>query len=347
MTKVVLAFDSFKGCLSAAEACDAAERGILSALPACQVVKLPMSDGGEGLVDCLASALPLRMVTVNVQGPMGHRVDARYALSADGTTAYIEMAAASGLTLVPPAERNPLLATTYGVGQMLLDAVRRGCRRVVMGLGGSATCDGGQGMVDALLPYLPLPLEVTVASDVTNPLYGPTGAAYVFAPQKGATPQQVEELDQRLREVARAAEAAGYASPLLHEHPGAGAAGGLGYALMAYLHAELCPGIELVLNTLGFDRCLQDASLVITGEGSTDRQTLMGKVPWGILQRAKAHRVPVVVMSGSIRDRELLQQGGFTQLHCINEGDPRPLSELLRPEVARANLTRCASQIVQ
>lgn len=335
--KVILAFDSFKGCLTAQEACHIAASACLARHPGAHVVCLPMSDGGEGLVDCLTPSLQLRQVRVSVHDPLMRPITAAYAVSPDGQTAYMEMAAASGLTLVAPSERDPIGATTFGVGEMLLDAVRRGCRRVVMGIGGSATCDGGEGMLRCLRPSLPLPVSLTVASDVVNPLYGREGAAYVFAPQKGATPAQVEQLDQRLRQWAARCEAQGVPASLSH-HPGAGAAGGLGYALMAFLDARLTPGIDLFLDAVGFDAQLHDADLVITGEGSSDRQTLMGKVPQGVLHRASLAGVPVALFSGAVSDRELLIQAGFAQVRSINEHCARPLSELLRPDVARQNL---------
>lgn len=302
---------------------------------------MPVSDGGEGLTECIAAAVKVRWVSVRVTGPLSEPVTARYALSADGTTAYMEMAAAAGLTLVPPERRNPLLTTTRGVAEMLLDAVGRGCRRVVMGIGGSATCDGGQAMVDALRPHLPLPVEVIVASDVTSPLYGPQGAAFVFAPQKGATPAQVEQLDERLRRFARLTEQQGFASPSLAEAPGAGAAGGLGYGLMAYVGATLRSGIDLMLDVIGFDRYLQQGvTAVLTGEGCSDAQTLMGKVPMGILCRALPHGVPVHLASGAVADGARLLTAGFASVGSINTGDDRPLHVLMRPEVAKANLQR-------
>lgn len=343
--KIICAFDSFKGCISAAEACRAAAKGWLDCRPNDTVVCLPVSDGGEGMVDCIATALGVPTVQAEVHGPLMMPVAAAYALSADGQTAYMEMAAAAGLTLVPESQRNPMLTTTYGVGEMLLDAVQRGCRHIVMGIGGSATCDGGRGMVEALCAHLPLPADVLVASDVDNPLFGPNGAAYVFAPQKGATPQQVEQLDQRLREFAHATEQHGIASSALAQHPGAGAAGGLGYGLMAYLGAQLLSGIDLVLDAIGFDTALRDADLVLTGEGKSDRQTLMGKVPMGVLRRAQRQGVPVAVLSGAIEDASPLAQAGFCAVQSINADDLRPLATLLQPAVAQQNMAQTARQL--
>lgn len=346
--KIICAFDSFKGCMTAREACRAAASGLRKRYPDAEIVCLPMSDGGKGMVDCIAEAVGAKMVSVKVHDPLMQPIEAQYALSADGRTAYMEMAAASGLTLVPSDKRNPLLTTTYGVGEMILDAVERGCCRIVMGIGGSATCDGGRGMIECLDSHLPLPaggelaesIEIVVASDVTNPLYGPNGAAYVFAPQKGATPEQVRLLDERLRTFARETEAKGIAHPTLAEHPGAGAAGGLGYGLMAYLGATLQSGIDLVLDTIRFDEQINDADFIFTGEGKSDRQTLMGKVPQGVLCRARRQGIPVHLLSGAIEDAAELTQAGFASVHSINENDNRPLEVLMQRDVAMENIKK-------
>lgn len=365
--KIVTAFDSFKGCMSAQEACHAAASGLHERYPDAEVVCLPMSDGGEGMVDCIAEALDVEMITVNVHDPLMQEIEAKYAISfpsdnnkKEQKTAYMEMAAASGLTLVPQEKRNPMITTTYGVGEMILDAIRHGCTKIIMGIGGSATCDGGQGMIECLRPHLPLPAEVIVASDVSNPLYGPEGAAYVFAPQKGATSEQVILLDQRLRDFARQTESAGIASPQLVNHPGAGAAGGLGYGLMAYLHAKLTSGVDLLLDAIHFDQQISDADLVLTGEGKTDGQTLYNiigdntvttadagnasdapkKVPMGVLARAKRLGIPCTLLSGAIEDSQELLLAGFSEVRSINEGDNRPIEELMRKENAMENMRR-------
>ena len=341
--KIITAFDSFKGCITATEACNAAASGLRSRFPEADILCLPMSDGGEGMTECICRAVNATMVSVTVHDPLMRLIEARYAISPDGTTAIMEMAAASGLTLVPEPLRNPMLTTTAGVGEMLLDAAHRGCTHVIMGIGGSATCDGGKGMVDFLKPHLPLPLTITIASDVSNPLFGTDGAAHVFAPQKGATPAQVELLDQRLRDFAQLTENQGFATPQLAQHPGAGAAGGLGYALMAYLGAELRSGIDLVLDTISFDALASDADMILTGEGRSDHQTLMGKVPMGILQRANS--IPVHLLSGSILDAAALLNAGFASVTSINEGDHRPLSVLMQPDVAIHNLAKATWKV--
>lgn len=343
--KFILAFDSFKECITAAEACEAARLGVFDAVPDAEIVMLPMSDGGEGLSACLAAALHLHWRTIAAHDALMRPLTARYALSADGQTAVMEMAATCGLGLIAPADRDVMRATTAGVGEMLLDAVRQGVRRIFLGIGGSATCDGGRGMMQVLMPHHTEfeGVEIIVACDVTNPLCGPDGAAFVFAPQKGASPAQVAELDERLQRFAHDCEAADGplprpASPALARHPGAGAAGGLGYGLMALLGARLTSGIESVLALLDFDAHLRGATMVITGEGRSDSQTLQGKVPMGVLQRSIAQGVPVVLLSGAIADAEALIAAGFHKAHSINAADSRPLAELMRPEVAKANL---------
>lgn len=209
-----------------------------------------------------------------------------------------------------------------------------------MGIGGSATCDGGRGMIDCLADHLPLPVEIIVASDVSNPLYGENGAAYVFAPQKGATPEQVILLDEQLRSFARQTESRGIALPDLALHPGAGAAGGLGYGLMAYLGAKLQSGIDLLLDTVNFDEQIVDADFILTGEGKSDKQTLMGKAPEGILKRGKQQSIPVHLLSGAIEDAAYLKKEGFATVRSINENDPRPLDVLIQKDVAMANMKK-------
>lgn len=352
MTKVIAAFDSFKGSLTALEACRAAEQGIHRFDPAAEVVCLPLSDGGEGLVECLSASLPLVMRTTEVTGPMGERVKAQYAISEDGRTAYMEMAAAAGLTLVPKADRNPLKATTYGVGELLLDAAKQGCTTIVMGLGGSATCDAGKGMIDCLRKHGFVDfkcdkkwhnISIILASDVNNPLCGTLGAARVFAPQKGATPEQVQMLEEQLlcfaKDIARQEIA-----PLdLMDYPGAGAAGGLGYAMMAYLGAEMHSGIELVLDLLSFDNLLHATDMVLTGEGKSDRQTLMGKVASGVLARAKRRHVACHLLAGRVEDIEELREAGFASVRSIHEGDSHPLEELMQKEISLRHLAGSAA----
>ena len=378
--KIVLAFDSFKGCLSAEDVCRAAKEGILSVREDAEVVSMPLSDGGEGLVQCFLRMGKAREVSVKVHGPLMEEVEATYALSHDGETAYMEMASACGLTLVPEDKRNVMDATTYGLGEMMADAWERGVRHIVLGIGGSATCDAGVGMLEALKSLrclsgnsskevLPQPLNrcrrhrltdiddidqptstrsiLTVACDVDNPLYGEEGAAYVFAPQKGANSEQVKLLDERLKAFAKETEEQGMATPEDAFHPGAGAAGGLGYALLTYLGAELKQGVDVVLDACEFDDVLKGGDVVITGEGCSDEQTTRGKVAAGVLKRAKQQGVKTVLMSGQIKEREMLVAYGFDTLYGINEGEERPLSELMNPDVAKENIRKTCQRMMQ
>ena len=374
MGKIIVAIDSFKGCLTSAEANRAAVEGILARMPEAEVLPIPVSDGGEGWLEAFRSptptpspvgrgtsptpALPSRegsptptlpsregvVVEVDVRDPLMRHITAPYLMIGD--TAVIEMAKASGLMLLHEEERNPMIATSYGTGQLVADAVRRGCRHIIVGLGGSATSDCGIGMLRAIIDNFAKhgswddvheldAVRFTIATDVTNPLCGENGAAYVFAPQKGATQEKIQLLDARAKRFAEvSARHFGYDR---QNEPGAGAAGGLGYAFLQYMNAERRSGIDLLLDTIGFDRLLDDASLVITGEGASDRQTLMGKVPYGILQRAKAHQVPVVLIAGRIEDRQELLHAGFSQVLCINPPD-LPAEEAMKPETAKRNI---------
>lgn len=378
--KIVLAFDSFKGCLSAEDVCRAAKEGILSVREDAEVVSMPLSDGGEGLVQCFLRMGKAHEVNVKVHGPLMEEVEATYALSHDGETAYMEMASACGLTLVPEDKRNVMDATTYGLGEMMADAWERGVRHIVLGIGGSATCDAGVGMLEALKSHrclsgntskevLPQPLNrcrrhrltdiddidqptstrsiLTIACDVDNPLYGEEGAAYVFAPQKGANSEQVKLLDERLKAFAKETEEQGMATPEDAFHPGAGAAGGLGYALLTYLEAELKQGVDVVLDACGFDEVLRGADVVITGEGCSDEQTTHGKVAAGVLKRARRQGVKTVLMSGQIKEREMLEAYGFDTLYGINEGEERPLSELMNPDVAKENIRKTCQRMMK
>lgn len=374
MGKIIVAIDSFKGCLASAEANRAAVEGILARMPEAEVLPIPVSDGGEGWLEAFRSltptlspvgrgtsptpALPSRegsptptlpsregvVVEVDVRDPLMRHITAPYLVMGD--TAVIEMAKASGLMLLHKEERNPMIATSYGTGQLVADAVRRGCRHIIVGLGGSATSDCGIGMLRAIIDNFAKhsswddvheldAVRFTIATDVTNPLCGENGAAYVFAPQKGAMQEKIQLLDARAKRFAEvSARHFGYDC---QNEPGAGAAGGLGYAFLQYMNAERRSGIDLLLDTIGFDRLLEDTTLVITGEGASDRQTLMGKVPYGILQRAKAHQVPVALIAGRIEDRQELLHAGFSQVLCINPPD-LSAEEAMKPETAKRNI---------
>lgn len=325
--KVVIACDSFKGSVSAVEAVSYLEEGIRRVWPDACIDGIPVADGGEGTVDAFLHSLPGERITVPVMGPLGDPVQADFALLNDGT-AVIEMAAASGLPLLAPEERNPMCTTTYGTGQLMAAALDAGCTRLVLGLGGSATNDGGAGMAQALGVKLldaqgrSLPpgggalnrlermdlsgldprlasIPIVVACDVTNPLCGPQGASAVYGPQKGADNEMVWKLDENLAHFARIGLAC--MGRDVAQVPGAGAAGGLGAGLLLFTNAQICSGITTVLDTVGFDRRIADADLVVTGEGRIDGQSVCGKTPVGVAQRVKAQRnIPVVAIVGGI-----------------------------------------------
>lgn len=325
--KVVIACDSFKGSVTAVQAVSYLEEGIRRVWPEAEVDGIPVADGGEGTVDAFLHSVPGRRICISVTGPLGEPVQAEFTLLEDGT-AVIEMAAASGLPLVSPEQRNPMLTTTYGTGELILAALNAGCSRLVLGLGGSVTNDGGAGMAQALGVKLlggqgrSLPpgggaleqlermdvsgidprlaqIPLVVACDVTNPLCGPQGASAVFGPQKGADGDMVAKLDQNLAHFARVGLAC--TGRDVANVPGAGAAGGLGAGLLLFTNAQMRSGITTVLDTVGFDGRVADADLVITGEGRMDGQSVCGKTPVGVAQRVKAQgNIPVVAIVGSI-----------------------------------------------
>lgn len=351
--KIVVAIDSFKGCLTSREANQTAAEGIKNSRPDAEVLQVPVSDGGEGFIDAFHAAIGGELISLTVKDPLLRPVSAKYLLR--DKLAVIEIAQASGLTLLSEEERNPLEATSYGTGQLVADAVRRGAERIIVGLGGSATSDAGIGMLRALFEDLsPTPfsddapackalkhVRFTIASDVRNPLCGENGAAHVFAPQKGATPDMVRLLDERAREFAEvSARHCGFDRS---KAEGAGAAGGLGYAFMQYLGADCKPGTELLLETIRFGETVKDADLVITGEGSADRQTLMGKLPMGILQQAGD--VHVCLIAGRISDSDDLLKAGFERVECINP-EGLPTEEAMRREVAMRNVSDTVRRLI-
>lgn len=327
--RIIVAPDSFKGSLSALDVAEAMERGILAVFPAAEVIKMPIADGGEGTVEALVATTDGRLLRADVRGPLGETVSAQWGISGDGAMAFLEMAAASGLSLVPKELRDPRITSTYGTGELIRAALDAGLRKLVIGIGGSATNDGGAGMARALgvrfldavgrdlpeggaaLAHLAridrsgldprlLEASILVACDVDNPLCGPRGASAVYGPQKGATPAMVQELDAALGIFADiAATATGRDVALL---AGAGAAGGLGAGLLFFTSARLRAGVSIVLETTGFDPLAEGTDLVITGEGRTDFQTAMGKSPVGVAAMAKRHGVPVVCLSGGLGD---------------------------------------------
>ena len=349
--KIILAIDSFKGCLTSKEANQAAAEGVRRVRPDTEVVQIPVSDGGEGFLEAFHAAIGGERIEVVVNDPLMRPVKAAYLLQ--GRRAVIEMAQASGLTLLSEEERNPMVTTSYGTGQLVADAVRRGADHIIVGLGGSATSDAGKGMLQALMDnfYKSGHLNdieelknicFTIASDVKNPLCGEQGAAYVFAPQKGATPKMVQQLDERARLFAEeSAKQFGYDR---QDMPGAGAAGGLGYAFLQYLNAACRSGIDLLLETIHYEEVVGDADLVITGEGSADRQTLMGKLPMGILLHSGS--TPVCLIAGLIADKDELLNAGFAHVECINP-DGISLDEAMRKEVATRNIISAVPTVLR
>lgn len=325
--RIVVSMDSFKGSLTSLEAGNSVHDGIMKVDPSACVTVCPMADGGEGTVEALRRGLGGDAVTVSVMGPLGASVAAAYCILPDRRTAVMEMAAAAGITLVATQERDVRRATTYGVGQLILDAIARGCRHFILGIGGSATNDGGTGMLAALgyefldrngqkIPLgaagleqlhrisaenvLPELAECTfrIACDVTNPLCGSNGCSAVFGPQKGATQDMIPQLDAWLRNYGKLAKTVSEkADP---DYPGAGAAGGLGFAFLTFTNATLEPGVEIILSETGLEEKIRSADIVVTGEGRLDRQTVMGKAPIGVAKLAKKHGKKVIAFCGCL-----------------------------------------------
>lgn len=348
--KIVIAPDSYKGSVSAVGVAEAMERGVRKVFPDAEVVKMPIADGGEGTVETMIEASGGTWVEETVVGPLGEPVKAGWGIMGDGETGVIEMAAASGLPLVGD-RKNPLITTTYGTGELIVSALNRGLKRIIIGIGGSATNDGGVGMARALgVRFLDADgkelangggaladlatidvsgidsrindVTLLVACDVDNPLCGPTGASFVYGPQKGATPEMVEALDAALANYADIAEKT--LGKSVKDTPGAGAAGGLGAGLMLFTQTELRPGIDIILEVNEFDKALEGASLMLTGEGQTDFQTARGKAPVGAAKWAKKYDIPVVCISGGLGKgaNEVLAHG----IDAIASIAPHPIS---------------------
>ncbi|MGE1142873.1 glycerate kinase [Bacillus sp. FSL K6-0923] len=355
--KIVIAPDSFKESLSAYETACAIERGFHAILPDAEYIKLPMADGGEGTVQSLVDATGGYIINHVVTGPLGDPVDAFFGMLGDGETAVIEMAAASGLHLVPQEKRNPLLTTSRGTGELMLAALDQGAKHVIIGLGGSATNDGGVGMMQGLgavfldqagqelspgvgtlhqLASIDLTgldprlqsIRLEAACDVDNPLTGERGASAVFGPQKGADEHMVQVLDKNLAHFAQIAEKQFNVS--FEDAEGAGAAGGLGASLLGFLHADLQRGIDIVLKAVQFNDVIKEADLVVTGEGRIDQQTIYGKTPIGVAKAAKQYHLPVIGIAGSLsKDSAVVHEHGIDALFSIVPG-VTSLSEAMR-----------------
>lgn len=370
--KVVIAIDSLKGSLSSMEAGMAIKDGILAAKPDAEVIVKPLADGGEGTTDALIEGMNGERIDLTVTGPMHTPVDAYYGYLKDTNTAVMEMASAAGITLVPDSEKNPLLATSYGVGEIINDAIQRGCRNFIIGIGGSVTNDGGIGMLKALgVRFLdengedageggqalakvaridvsgmnPLLKEchIQVACDVNNPLCGENGSTYVYGPQKGVTEDMKKTLDEAMAHFARVTS-----ETLENDYmntPGAGAAGGLGYAFLAYTGAALTPGIELILDAVGLEEELSGADVVVTGEGRLDFQTAMGKAPVGVARLAKKYNAKVIAFAGSVtKEATACNKEGIDAFFPILRG-VCTLADAMDPVNARNNMIATVEQV--
>ena len=368
--KVVVAVDSFKGSMTSMEAARAVRDGILAADPKTYIVIKPLADGGEGTTDALIEGMHGEKVKITVTGPYGEKIDSYYGYLPEKKTAVIEMAAAAGITLSD--KREPMQATTYGVGEMISDAIDRGCRNIIMGIGGSATTDGGIGMMKALgiqfldengndvgegaqalfrvrkiqkegvHPFLSK-VRFQIACDVTNPLCGSQGAVYVFGPQKGVTEEIKAMLDEAMNRYAAMVEST--LGIRCRDIPGAGAAGGLGFACLAFLNAVLTPGIDLVLNAVDLESELLDADIVVTGEGRLDEQTAMGKAPVGVAKRAKKYGAKVIAFAGSVTEGAgACNKEGIDAFFPIVRG-VTTLDEAMSKETAMANMRAASEQV--
>lgn len=360
--KIVIASDSFKGSLTSAEVAAAASAGIRSIDPDAEIVEICVADGGEGTAESIIRALGAQRRECRVDDPLHRTITASYGVAdtASGSLAIIDMASASGLTLLKDNERDVMSTDTYGTGQLIARAYDEGCRKFIIGLGGSATCDGGAGMLAALgvvfcnisdesfIPSAGTLGEIssisfspefenykdcsfTVICDVDNPLCGPKGAAHIFAPQKGASPDEVEEIERGM--ISYSKLLSGIAGRDVASLAGAGAAGGLGAAFTALFNAVLTPGVDAVLDCVGFDEAVAGADLVVTGEGHIDSQTLFGKLPIGVCRRARRAGVETLVIAGKADDIPQLLKAGFSTIIPIHL-KPLPLEEAMRPEIA-------------
>lgn len=348
MTKYVVAPDSFKESMTAKEVCNAMEKGIKKADPAAEVIKVPMADGGEGTVDSLVDATHGQRVIVEVTGPLGNKISAYYGILGNGTTAVIEMAKASGLEIVEKKKRNPMITTTFGTGELIRDALDHNVKEIIIGLGGSSTNDGGSGMAQALGAKLldqnnhQIPfgggnldkldkidisnldsrlrdVKIILASDVTNPLIGKEGASRVFGPQKSATPEMVEKLENNLQHYAKIVKRD--LNKDVASVSGAGAAGGLGAGLMAFTTCEMRQGVDLAIEVTKLEDKIRDTDYVFTGEGGTDFQTKFGKTPYGVAKLGKKYHKPVISLAGYLGEGiDSLYSEGFTAIFGIIPG---------------------------
>ena len=370
--KVVVAIDSLKGSLSSLEAGEAIKSGVLNAIPNAEVCVRPLADGGEGTVEALALGMGGELKTVEVTGPLGTKVNCLYGILEESKTAIVEMSGAAGITLVSDELRNPLHTTTYGVGEVIKDAIANGCRHFIVGIGGSATNDGGIGMLQALgfgmldkdgnqVPFgakgikeivtitddqvIPELKECSfrIACDVTNPLCGERGCSAVYGPQKGATPEMVKEMDAWLSDYAKLVSAKYKSADA--EYPGTGAAGGMGFAFLAYTNAVLESGIKIILEETKLEDYVKDADIVITGEGRLDGQTAFGKAPIGVAKIAKKFDKTVLAFAGAVtKDAIVCNEHGIDAFFPILRRI-QTLQEAMTPEIARDNMVTTVEQV--
>ena len=369
--KVVVAIDSLKGSLSSLEAGVAIRNGILKVIPDALIQIRPIADGGEGTVEALTLGMGGKLVTVTVTGPLAESVDCVYGILEDNKTAIIEMSGAAGITLVPEDKRNPLHTTTYGVGEVIRDAISKGCRHFIIGIGGSATNDGGIGMLQALgygmldkdgkqVAFGAKGLEnletitdnfviselkectFRIACDVTNPLCGESGCSAVFGPQKGADSTMILQMDQWLKHYAKLTSQKYKADA---NYPGTGAAGGIGFAFLAYTNAVLESGVKIILEETDLETYIKDADIVITGEGRLDGQTVYGKAPIGVAKLAKKYNKTVLAFAGTVTDDACAcKRHGIDAFFSIKK-ETQSLQEAMKPSVAKENMTDTVEQV--
>lgn len=371
--KILIAVDSYKGSLTSLEAGQAIQAGIQNVSATHETEVIPIADGGEGILSVMLHTLGGKVQTIPVHNPCMELIEAEYGISADGKTAFIEMANASGLPLLQDFQRNPMETTTYGTGELIRDALEKGCKEFIIGIGGSATNDAGTGMLQALgyrfLGKDGNPLEqggkilgnivhictqnvhkelknahFIVACDVNNPFYGPNGAAHIFARQKGANDSMIEELDRGMRSFANVIHQT--TGKDISHVPGSGAAGGMGGGLLAFLNAELKSGAELILDLCQFKEKATNADLILTGEGRIDRQSLMGKIPGKILEIGKQKGIPVIAIAGCVEDKDSLLEAGFQGVY-ETKPDFMLLEEAMKPDIAKRNIQQTVSYIFQ
>ena len=371
--KIIVAIDSFKGSLTSTEAGQAAIDCIQSLFPNCQTELIPIADGGEGMLAVMMSTTQGHIQSLEANNPCMEKITASYGISLDGQTAFIEMANISGLPLIKKAQQNPLETTTYGTGELIRDALEKGCQEIIVGIGGSATNDAGTGMLQALgfqfldkngnalgqggkilgkivhvctknVHKLLKTAHFIVACDVQNPFYGPNGAAAVYARQKGADDNMIEKLDQGMRSFSQVIQqtTGKDISPI----PGSGAAGGMGGGMLAFFNAELRSGADLLLELSQFESKIENADLIITGEGRIDRQSLMGKIPGKILEIGKRKGIPVIAIAGCVEDKEVLKAAGFKGIFATKP-DSMPLEEAMKKETAIRNIERALRIVIQ